>query len=103
MKDIIITVICAVLGSKALEAVVVAIIDRIKNRKRKPSAMETAVRLLLQDKIEYLCTKAIQTGKTTRSQKTFLKQCYETYHEGLKGNGDLGQLWTDYNNLPVTY
>ena len=100
--EILITLACAIIGSGALQAVITEFIRRSNEKKKKPTALETAVRLLLQDKIEHLATKAIQNGETTKYERTFLHRCHETYQR-LGGNGDISQLMSDYDKLPIKY
>ena len=98
MRELIVPVLVAVVGSQAFLEVVKELIYR----KQKPTAMEDGVRWLLQDKLEHLATKEIQKGETTVEMRKFLHQGYATYHE-LKGNGDMVAVMNDYDSLPVKY
>lgn len=102
MSEIVTAVIIALLGSSALQVVVQALIDRRREKRERPSTLEKGMRLLLQDKIQSMCTEAIRAGSTTTHEKSYLRQCYEAYH-ALGGNGDVAQIWDDYNDLQVDY
>ena len=102
MKEIIIAIVVAVLGSQALAIVVNDFLASRKEKKKKPSSLEAAVMWLLQDRLEELMTQEIKKGKTTRSMKAFIHKGYQTYHE-LGGNGDMKQLLKTYDELEVDY
>ena len=93
-----VAIVVAVLGSQALKEVVVALIERFG----KPSPQKAGLRWLMQDKIDYLATKDIVKGETTRDMRDFLEDGYVVYHK-LKGNGDIAHVMEDYEKLPVRY
>ena len=102
MDEQVVTIIVAVLGSGAVLKIVDAILASVKEKRKKPSAMEEGLRWLLQDKLEYLATKEIQKGETTREMKAFLHRGHDFYHS-LGGDGDMAGLFEDYDKLPVKY
>jgi len=101
-RELLVKIIVAFLGSELALEFFKAAVQAYKEKKRKPSAMEEGVRWLLQDKIEYLVTKEIHNGETSRQMKSFLRRGYEIYHE-LGGNGDMAALMQDYEEIPVKY
>ena len=102
MNEQVVTIIVSVLGSGAVLKVVDAIVTSFKEKRKKPSAMEEGLRWLLQDKLEYLATKEIKNGETTRQMKVFLHRGHDFYHS-LGGDGDMAGLMEDYDQLPVRY
>jgi len=98
----IVAIVVAVLGSQALTQIVNAIIERQKEKRKKPSALESGLMWLLQDRLENLMTREIKEGKTSRSVKSFIHKGYNIYHE-LGGNGDMASLMEAYDELEVDY
>lgn len=94
---VLLSVIVAVIGSGSATAIVQHLLQRSKS-----NPMRDGVRLLLQDKVEYLGFKAIKEGEISLSQLKFLHAAYNAY-VGMKGNGDLEALMEDVNSLPVKY
>ena len=102
MDELITSIIVALVGSQALLEVVKALIQSYKEKKKKPSSLEEGLRWLLQDKLEYLATREIQKGETTRQMKSFLHRGYTIYHE-LGGNGDMKEIMDTYDEIFVKY
>lgn len=101
-SDLLITLACAIVGSGALQALVSEWIRKSQEKKEKPTAIETAVKLLLQDRLTFLMTRDIQNGTTSPSMRSFISKGMEAY-KGIKGNGDMKQLYADYCKVPVKY
>jgi len=101
-SELLITLACAIVGSGALQAVVAEWIRRSQEKNAKPTAMETAVKLLLQDRLTFLMTRDIQAGETTARMRSFISKGLGAY-KGLQGNGDMEQLYKDYQKIPVKY
>ena len=98
-NDVIVAIVVAVLGSQALTKIVDAIINHFK----KPSAIQEGLKWLLQDKLDFLMTRDILKGSTTRSMKAFVEVGYKIYHEKLDGDGDLAHVHEAYDDLEVDY
>ena len=101
-SDLLITLGCAIIGSGALQALVTEMIRKSQERKAKPTALEQAVKLLLQDRLTFLMTRDIQAGETTARMRSFISKGMEAY-KGLEGNGDMKALYADYQRIPVKY
>ncbi len=101
-QSIIVAVVVAVIGSQALGAIVNGMIAAAKERKKKPTNMEEAVRWLLQDRLEHVMEREIQNGRTKRLTKAQVHKGYEIYH-ALGGNGDMAAMMKDYDELEVEY
>ena len=92
----------AVLGSGVLSTLITQIFAWVKERSKKPSALDNALQWLLRDKLEYLMTKALVKGETTLHEKQFIHRGYQYYH-ALGGNGDMAELIKDFDDLEVKY
>ncbi|MDO5112004.1 MAG: hypothetical protein Q4E65_06845 [Clostridia bacterium] len=98
-RSIIVTVIVAMLGSGGMTAIV----NWLLTRSGKKNPLYIGMRLLLQDKIEYLGMKYIAEGRITYSQKRMLHAMHDCYHGGLHGNGDLDGIMEDVDEIDVIY
>ena len=98
MSDQTVAIIVAVLGSSA----VMKIVDFIISKLKKPSNIQEGLKWLLQDKLEFLITREIQSGSTTVKMKSFIRDGYGIYHE-LDGDGGMGTLMEAYEKVPVQY
>ena len=98
MSELTITLVCAIIGSQALLEIVKAIIAAL----RRPSALQMAVRWLLEDRLENIITDEIRKGETTKRMRKYIRRGYK-YYKGLRGNGDMDQLMEDYRKVPVKY
>lgn len=96
------TLICslfvAVVGSGSATLLVQHRIE--KNKDKDPVRM--GVRLLLQDKIETLCKKALEEEVIPYSLLKFINAAHTTY-KALGGNGDLTIILNKINNLKIDY
>ena len=98
MSDMTVTLVCAVIGSQALLEIVKALIAALK----RPSAMQMAVRWLLEDRLERIITDELRKGETTKRMRKYIRRGYK-YYKGLHGNGDMDELMKDYMALQVRY
>lgn len=94
---IIASIFVAVIGSGSATALVQHWIE-----KSNENPTRDGVRLLLQDKLEYLSIKAIESGEIPYSKLKFLRSSYKAY-KAMKGNGDLEALMDDVEKLPILY
>ena len=101
-QDLIVTIVVAVIGSQALGKIVDAIIQWIRDKERKPTALEDGVKWLLQERLEHIMERDILAGSTKRQTKIAVHRGYEAYH-ALKGNGDMTAMLHDYDELEVVY
>ena len=98
MSDQTVAIIVAVLGSSAF----LKIIDFIIAKLKKPSNLEEGAKWLLQDKLEFLATREIQSGATTVKMKSFIREGCKIYEE-LEGDGEMKTLMESYEALPIKY
>lgn len=97
LYTIVTAVLVAVIGSGGMTAFVQHLINR-----SKADPVKDGVRLLMQDKIEFLATKYCASGEITWQQKKYLHNAYNTY-KALGGNGDVAELMEDIDSLKVRY
>ena len=103
MNELIVTIVAAVLGSSALHLIVQAIIDKRKEERQRPVALEEGMKLLLQDRIRMIALAALDRGETTTAERKYISEAYEVYHQLPKANGEMARLINDYNALPIDY
>lgn len=99
MENIFVPIIVAMIGSGSTAALTTALVNRLS----KGDPVKVGLRLLLQDKIERIGTKALNDGQITYEQKRLINAMHTCYHVGLHGNGDENALMADVNELPVIY
>ena len=109
---IIIAIIGGLLGGSAVAALINAIAEGIRQRRKRKydkedgkdkdlEAIKTSQKLMLYDRIRYLGLKYIQDGAVDFDDRRILKEMHDCYHERLGGNGDLDNLMREVNRLPL--
>ena len=109
---IIIAIIGGLLGGSAVAALINAIAEGIRQRRKRKydkddgkdkdiEAIKTAQKLMLYDRIRYLGLKYISDGAVDFDDRRILKEMHDCYHERLGGNGDLDNLMNEVNHLPL--
>lgn len=98
MEKIVITI----LGSEVFLYFVKEFVTWLKEKKKKPSAIENGLMWLLRDKLEYHMTKYLTQGFVTKEQRDFVNHGY-AYYKGLGGNGDMEELKEDFDELEVQF
>jgi len=94
-------IIVAILGSGAFASIVTAIINALQKRKDAKSGVNQAVRLILKDRLRYLCLKYIEQGYVYADELEDLLSGHKIYHNTLGGNGYLDVLIDNVKRLPV--
>ena len=92
-----VTILLAVLGSSGLSAIIVAVLQHHWN---KDSAVTTALKVLLIDRVRYLGRCYIEDGEIHLDDKETLTEMHKAY-EGLGGNGDLDILMNEVSKLKI--
>lgn len=93
-------IVLAILGSGALASVVSGIFSLINNRHKKETGISSGVRILLYDRIKYLCIHYIECGYITTEEYEDLLNMHAVYHNDLNGNGFLDDFINQVRNLP---
>lgn len=72
-----------------------------KQMSQKIDAIAKGVMLLELDKIKYLGLRYIREEGITYEDRALLHKMHENYHNELGGNGDLDQIMSDVDDLPL--
>lgn len=92
----------AILTSGVLSTLISHMFAWLKERSKKPTAIDNALQWLMRDRLEHLMTKALTKGETNLHEKQFLHKGYKLYHE-LGGNGDMADLMKEYDELEIKF
>ena len=92
MKESVITVLCALLGSGAATAAVTALINGRLESRRLERGESQGMRWLLQDRLEQQALKYLRRGVITYEELRNWNRGHHIYHDLLGGNGDLNEL-----------
>jgi Sec7-like guanine-nucleotide exchange factor len=96
------TIVAASLSSGTVAALVGAVAARKAKYRDADQSLITAVRLLLQDRIEYLGLSYIALKSIPHSKKEFLRIAHKCFR-GLGGGDELNSIMDDVNELEVEY
>lgn len=104
VKDIILPIVLAMFGSAGFASFVNYRIEvsREKRKAKESNPLDVGMRLLLQDRIEWLCIKFINAGEIKWNDLKWLRQAHACY-KTLKGNGDLDELFETVEQLKIIY
>ena len=92
MNDIIVTLLCAIIGSGAATALVTGIVTRRAEKRRTETGESQGMRWLLQDRLEHLAKHYLDRGYITYDELQNWNKGHHIYHDLLDGNGDLNIL-----------
>lgn len=101
MKDIIITIICAIIGSGVLTTILNRIFVKADRKRELESGEKEAFRLLMKSRIRDLCIKYIDQGWIYADEYEDLHTMWYCYHNKLGGNGYLDHLMEAVNGLEI--
>lgn len=91
------TVIVAILGSSAVNTLLAFLISQID----KKSGINKSLRLLMKDRLRFLCMHYIQQGWIYEDELEDIMAMHRCYHDDLKGNGFLDKQMEKVTNLEV--
>lgn len=91
-------IIVAVVSSAAFSSIVTVIINNFG----KHNPTKTALRLLIQDKLEHMITEAIAEGSVTIYKAKYIRALYQSY-KALGGDGDMEHLMTEFEKIKIDY
>lgn len=91
------TIIVAILGSGALNTFITFIIAQID----KKSGVNASLRLLMKDRLRFLCMHYIEQGWIYEDELEDIMAMHKCYHDDLKGNGFLDKQMEKVTNLEV--
>ena len=94
-------IIVAVIGSGLLTTVINRIFNFIDRRAELRSGVTHGLRLVLKDRLRFLCTRYIEQGWIYEDELEDLISMHSAYHDTLKGNGYLDELMGRVKHLPI--
>ena len=95
------TIIVAVLGSGLLNTLLNYFITQREKNKESESGVQEAARLIMKDRLRFLCVHYIQQGWIYEDELDDITSMHQCYHNDLKGNGFLDKQMERVNNLEV--
>lgn len=101
MSDTAVTILVAALGSGALSALVTQIFTLLNKREEKKSGVAEGMRLILKDRLRFLCVHYISQGWIYEDELDDLITMHDCYHTKLNGNGYLDTLMSKVKALEV--
>lgn len=93
--------IVAILGSGLLSTLVTQIFTVINRRREARSGANEAVRLVLKDRLRYLCAHYLEQGWIYADELEDILAMHKCYHDTLNGNGYLDTMMGRVKNLPI--
>jgi len=113
MSDaVIIAIIGGLLGGSAVAALINQIGESIRQKRKRKydtestenktiKALETGLKWVIYDRIRYLGQTYISAKKIDFDDRRILNEMHKCYHNDLGGNGDLDNLMSEVNALPL--
>jgi len=113
MSDgVIIAIVGGLLGGSAVAALINAIAEGIRQRRKRKydkldgkdkdnQALKDGLKWVLYDRIRFLGQHYITAGSVDFDDRRILNEMHGCYHDGLGGNGDLDNLMGEVNRLPL--
>ena len=94
-------IIVAVIGSGLLTTVINRIFTYLDRRAEMRSGVTHGVRLVLKDRLRFLCVRYIEQGWIYADELEDIKAMHSAYHDTLKGNGYLDTLMERVDALQI--
>lgn len=95
------TVVVAIIGSGILNTMFTYLATTVDKRKNKEKSYDKAARIIMKDRLRYLCQHYIDQGWIYEDELEDIVSMHECYHNDLKGNGFLDKQMERVNNLEV--
>lgn len=95
------TIIVAIIGSGVLNTLLNYVISSKEKKEEKNSASNKAMRLMMKDRLRFLCMHYIQQGWIYEDELEDIIAMHSCYHDILKGNGFLDTQMEKVKNLEV--
>lgn len=97
MSETIITVLIAIISSGLFNK----LLDVFASKRSNNDSVNNALRLLLKDRLRFLCSTYIDQGWIYQDELEDLITMHSLYHNELKGNGYLDTLMSKVTNLEI--
>lgn len=86
---------------KTLTKTVETLTSTVKDMNTQLLALRDAQKCVLLDRIIYLGQEYIQNGEIAFDDRRRLREMHDSYHNGLKGNGDADAIMKAVDELPL--
>ena len=111
-ESVIIAVVGGILGGSAVAALINQIGESVRQRRKHKyetnsnqdkelDALKEGLKWVIYDRIRYLGQTYISAKAIDFDDRRILNEMHRCYHVGLGGNGDLGNLMKEVNELPL--
>lgn len=109
---VIIAIVSGLLGGSAVAALINAIAEGIRQKRKRKydkddgrdrdnQALKDGLKWVLYDRIRFLGQHYIAASSVDFDDRRILNEMHSCYHNGLGGNGDLDNLMSEVNKLPL--
>ena len=90
--EVLVPIVCALIGSGASTAIVTAIINHTAEEKKKETGESQGIKWLMQDRLEHVALAYLSKGEISYDELKNWNRGHHIYHDLLGGNGDLDAL-----------
>lgn len=94
-------ILVAIIGSGAFSTLVSLIVGQINKHLESKSGMSNGMRLILKDRLRFLCMRYIEQGWIYADELEDLLSMHACYHNKLNGNGYLDTLIERVKDLEI--
>lgn len=94
-------ILIAVIGSSATAVIIGKVFDLLKDKKKKQTGSEIALRQLLYISVKEHGRAYLSAGKICNEDLEDIIETHRIYHDDLKGNGYLDSLMDAVKKLPI--
>lgn len=94
-------IVVAVLGSGVLSTFIAQFFAYVTKRRDERTGQSAAMRLVLKDRLRFLCEKYITQGWIYADELEDIIQMHKCYHDTLNGNGYLDELMRRVKSLEI--
>lgn len=94
-------IIIAIIGSGVLTTIINQICNAINRRAEEKNGITHGVRLVLKDRLRFLCVRYIEQGWIYEDELEDLVAMHNCYHDTLHGNGYLNELMGRVKSLEI--
>lgn len=95
------TIVVAIIGSGILNTILSQLIAIREKRKNEDNGVKEALRLIMKDRLRFLCIHYINQGWIYEDELDDLIAMHHCYHNDLNGNGFLDTLMDKVTHLEI--